>query len=162
MEIERKFLVKENYIEELKKLSKQKFDIEQYYVQVGDVEERYRCKNNKCFHTFKKNIDEGLKREEVETQCSKEEYENNKKRIVGYLIKKVRYKIPYDKHILEFDVFEGSLNGLNVCEIEFDSEEKASNFKPLAMFSEDITFDKSYKNQNLAINGLPNKLKRKK
>ena len=52
MEIERKFLVLENYERHILSLKLEAHNIEQYYVQVGKTEERYRKIDNGYFHTI--------------------------------------------------------------------------------------------------------------
>lgn len=77
----------------------------------------------------------------------------------GMRVEKTRYKIPYGKHTIELDVYEGHLTGLMTAEVEFsgrqeDAEVKAVAFEPPTWFGRDVTNDRRYKNQNLA-HGLP-------
>ena len=78
MEIERKFLVLN--AELITHLTKWGYaeDISQYYIQVGEFEERYRRKGDKCFHTIKKKVDD-MQREEIEVEVSNECFEFNKR-----------------------------------------------------------------------------------
>lgn len=77
----------------------------------------------------------------------------------GIRVEKTRYKIPYGKHTIELDIYEGHLTGLMTAEVEFngrpeDAEVKATTFEPPSWFGRDVTKDRRYKNQNLA-HGLP-------
>lgn len=155
MEIERKFLLNE-FVQNVLPLNKlRKHQIKQYYVQIGDVEERYRRKDNLYFHTIKRRVDSGLQREEIETECTKEDFEANKNHIVGNMIEKDRYIFPYGEHKIEIDVYAGALKGLLIGEVEFQTKDEAALFLPPVFFGAEVTLDKRYKNQSLAINGAP-------
>lgn len=54
----------------------------------------------------------------------------------------------------EIDLVDGGLSGLNLGEMEFPNETSAHDFKPPEWFGEDLTENKSYKNQQLAAYGL--------
>lgn len=156
MEIERKFLLNDlvqQIILSNKLLPRQ---LTQYYVQVGDEEERYRRQDDLYFHTIKKQVDGGLQREEIETECTRDDFEANKHNIVGNIIEKDRYVFPYGRHKIEIDIYRGALEGLIIGEVEFPTKEEADAFIPPDFFEIEVTWDKRYKNQSLAINGLPN------
>lgn len=155
MEIEKKFLLKAEYIETIKNSATESHLINQYYVRMGNVEERYRKCDGNFFHTIKKSVDKGLKREEIEERCPSTDYYNNVKIKIGNVIEKTRYIYFYDEKKFEIDIYSGALAGLSVCEIEFDSEEEANEFSVPEFAGEEITFDKRYKNQSLAIYGRP-------
>lgn len=109
MEIERKYLISSNLSAETFGGNLQCYDIEQYYVRLGDIEERYRKKANKFFHTIKKRTDNSLKREEIESECSYLDFETNKQNIIGNLIKKQRYIYVWKNYNLEIDIYKGPL-----------------------------------------------------
>lgn len=155
MEIERKFLLNEYVKQEMLSNQLQSHRLLQYYVQVGEDEERYRQQDNLYFHTIKRRIDGGLQREEIESECSKEDFETNKYRIVGNMIEKNRYVFPYGKHKIEIDIYKGSLEGLIIGEVEFQTKDEADSFLTPVFFGVEVTLDKRYKNQCLAINGIP-------
>lgn len=155
MEIERKFLVRKNYEQYILSLNLESHQIEQFYVQVGETEERYRKTDNSYFHTTKKSIDGGLKREEIETECTQIDFETNLRHIIGLKIEKTRHFYFFDSYNLEIDFYLGSLKGLVVCEVEFKSEGEAKTFVPPEFLGAEVTLDKRYKNQSLALNGLP-------
>lgn len=155
MEIERKFLLN-NLVQQVilsnKLLPRQ---LTQYYVKVGGVEERYRQQDNLYFHTIKKRVDGGLQREEIETECTREDFEENKHHIVGNIVEKDRYVLPYGGYKIEIDIYRGALEGLIIGEVEFPTKEEADAFIPPDFFGIEVTWDKRYKNHSLAENGLP-------
>jgi adenylate cyclase len=57
--------------------------------------------------------------------------------------------------VLELDVYEGDLAGLATLEIEFCDEDAARAFTPPAWAGRDVTGDKAYANQTLAVRGRP-------
>ena len=63
---------------------------------------------------------------------------------------KTRYYIPYDKHTIELDIYEGIFKGLIVAEVEFESLDEANLFTPPAWFGEDISNNIEYRNKILA------------
>jgi adenylate cyclase len=57
--------------------------------------------------------------------------------------------------VLELDVYEGLLSGLVVVEVEFTSEEAARAWTPPAWAGREVTGEKAYANQSLAVYGAP-------
>lgn len=57
--------------------------------------------------------------------------------------------------LLELDVYEGALSGLATLEVEFASEDAAHAWTPPAWASRDVTGEKAYANQTLALRGAP-------
>ena len=155
MEIERKFLLKQHIQQKILSNQLQSHRLIQYYVQVGEEEERYRRQDNLYFHTIKRKVDDGMQREEIETECTQDDFEVNKYHIVGNIIEKNRYVFPYGEYKIEIDVYGGELRGLIVGEVEFQTKDDADSFIPPDFFDVEVTWDKRYKNQSLALNGLP-------
>lgn len=144
MEIERKFLLKElpDNIESYPVRM-----LEQGYLCTGPVV-RIRRDNDKYELTYK---GKGcMVREEHNLPLTKEAYEHLKEKIDGRLIIKKRYMIPYEKYMIELDVFEGDLASLTLAEVEFSSEEEANSFVAPDWFAEDVTFSKLYHNSYLS------------
>lgn len=155
IEIERKFLVNRekydvivnrhnpNYVER----------IEQYYISL-DPEVRLRLvgksgKNIGCFLTVK--TDGNLKRNEIEVSIPYTEYCNYYKEMIGYVIRKFRIRVSLDNGLWgEVDVYINF--DLQIVEVEFKSEEDANNFIIPDWFGQEVTYDKRYKNKNIAIN----------
>ena len=144
MEIERKFLIKE-LPSDLGTYACR--HIEQGYLCTNPVV-RIRRDNDKYELTYK---GKGARvREEYNLPLNKESYEHLKGKIDGRLIAKKRYMIPFEKHTIELDIFEGDLSPLILAEVEFDSEEDANAFVAPDWFTEDVTFSKLYHNSYLS------------
>ena len=89
-------------------------------------------------------------RQEYNLLLTKDSYEHLKKKIDGPLISKKRYMIPYEKYMIELDVFENDLAPLVLAEVEFETEEEANTFTPPEWFGKDVTFSKAYHNSVLS------------
>ena len=150
-EIERKFLVKE-MPKDIKKCKKH--EVIQGYLRTGDVEERVRSiDDNKFVHTIK--AGSGLERKEYEQNIDKVVFDELLKQTVGSLILKTRhvYSLGSAKNA-EIDIYKSPVNGLKTVEVEFASVKEAKAFEVPAWFGEEITEDKRYKNQALAMGSL--------
>ena len=159
MEIERKFIADREFVEAYVKAFNIVGDkIEQYYVRVGEVEERFRHRNGVFYHTIK--TGSGLTRTEHEEKISRFEFNRNLKNRIGNVIEKTRYVLPYEQYNIEVDIYGGELDGLSICEIEFESEQEAAKFYPTNLCLKEVTNDERFKNQNLAIDGLPDELEK--
>ena len=154
MEIERKFLIKSLPSDIL---SECEFaEIEQSYLDFGEdgePERRIRklTKNglSEYFYTEKGSGD--LCREEEEYAISEYSYQKLKDATISSVVEKTRYYLSITSGLTaEIDVYGGSLEGLRVVEIEFSSLEESESFTPPEWFGEEITYDKKYKNKNLA------------
>ena len=143
MEIERKFTVKD-----LPELSGYAYHImEQGYLNTDPVV-RVRKEDDMYYLTYKgKGL---LSREEYNLPLNEEAYYHLVEKSDGIIIRKKRYLIPYEKYMIELDVFEEPYENLVIAEVEFDSEEEAVNFQPPAWFDEDVTMDRRYHNSNLS------------
>lgn len=150
MEIEKKFLC----TNPLKNLNQYpKAALEQGYISIHPVI-RIRKAETCCFVTMKGKGH--LSRKELELSITPEQYAHLLKKVEGSLICKDRYYIPLDHGLTaELDIYHGRLQGLLTVEVEFSSEEEACSFIPPSWFGEDITYDPRYKNNQLAIYGLP-------
>ena len=89
-------------------------------------------------------------RQEYNLLLTKDSYEHLKKKVDGRLITKKRYMIPYEKYMIELDVFENDLAPLVLAEVEFETEEEANSFTPPEWFGKDVTFSKAYHNSVLS------------
>ena len=155
MEIERKFVADENLVDEfLKSTPHTTQSISQYYIKIGKVEERFRQKNQQFFHTIKKDVD-GLSREEYETECSPQEFEQNKIYMIGSMVEKTRYVAVYNNHTLEIDKYLNNLQGLCICETEFKTVAEAKKFVAPFFCVCEVTTDNNFKNQCLGMLGMP-------
>jgi adenylate cyclase len=57
--------------------------------------------------------------------------------------------------VFELDVYEGALAGLATLEVEFASEDAANAWTPPAWAGREVTGDRAYANQTLAVHGAP-------
>ena len=150
-EIERKFLVRE-----MPNLDGAKGDeVVQGYLAVDrdGTEVRLRRIGDCYFETVKTGA--GLRRGEYETAITQEQFTVLWPATEGRRLEKTRYELEFQGHTLYLDIYLGSLNGLKVAEVEFDSEGESSLFTPPDWFGKEITEDSAYKNRNLATKGMP-------
>ena len=121
MEIERKFLVKDNsFVREAYKKSR----IVQGYI-CSDAERsvRVRIRDDEGFLTIKSATDErGWSRYEFEKPITVNDAGELMKLCLPGTIEKVRHYVKAGNHIWEVDVFHGENEGLTVAEIELESE----------------------------------------
>lgn len=145
MEIERKFLV-----ESLPNLDRcVKEEILQGYI-AKNPEVRIRQKGSFYFLSIKSNGD--LNRKEFETLITLSHFETLWYNFIEEYISKTRYYIELNQHNkAELDIYHDELEGLVTVEVEFNSEEEANSFTPPDWFGKEVTYDKRYKNKNLAI-----------
>lgn len=157
-EIERKFLVKA-LPENLDTLSFEK--IMQGYLAIDndELEVRFRKKGDKYFQTIKQG--NGLNREEIEIQLTKEQFVNFWPLTEGRRIIKRRYEIPYQEYTVELDIYEDRFNGMVACEVEFGSEVEAYSFEPPDWFGSEVTEEYSLQNNRLAMYGIDEKITQK-
>ena len=151
-EIEKKFLI--NAIpENLDKYTGGKI-VQGYLVITEETEIRLRKKDHQFFQTVK--TGSGLSRGEYEIELTEKQFNSLWQLTEGKRVEKTRYKINYLNFIIELDIYEGEITNLVTAEVEFTSEAESRKFDPPDWFGEEITSDKRYKNQSLAINGIPN------
>lgn len=140
MEIERKFLLKEL---PANLASYDHRTIEQGYLCTSPVV-RVRRDGEEYVLTYKsKGM---LAREEYNLPLTEASYQHLIAKADGRIITKERFCIPYDKYIIELDIFAGELAPLVLAEVEFESEEEAHAFVAPDWFGEDVTFKKEYHN----------------
>ena len=148
-EIERKWLIRD-----LPRLGNLKCEqIIQGYLAIScdGAEIRIRCKGDKCFETVKS--EGALTRSELEVEISRDQFLALWPATEGRRLEKSRYTLTEDGYRLELDIYQGSLEGLVVAEIEFESAEESRRFSPPAWFGTEVTEDKHYKNSSLAMQG---------
>ncbi|MGV6831907.1 MAG: CYTH domain-containing protein [bacterium] len=148
LEIERKFLVKD---ETFKEEARNCFRIIQGFLNRDpDRTVRVRIRNNKGFLTVKsKSTNDGIARFEWEKELTKNEAKALLEFCEEGVIEKLRYEIPSGKHIFEVDCFFGANEGLIVAEVEL-SDENEEFIKP-KWLGEEVTGSKQYYNSQLSI-----------
>lgn len=155
MEIEKKYLV--NRIpENLDQYDK--WEIEQCYLCEHPVV-RIRRKNDEYLLTYKNRNNQQnfagdhslCMAEEIEVPLTKEAYEHLKAKADGICIIKTRYRIPYQDHVVELDLFHGSYDGFCLAEVEFDSVQDGEDFVPPEWLGMDVSGDYHYANSYMAL-----------
>lgn len=158
-EIERKFLVR--FLPKDLDVYKKKEVVQGYLAITSDgVEIRLRRKGDKYFETIK--IGSGKSRTELETEISSEQFDKLWPGTEGKRLEKTRYEIPHKDNeghefVIELDIYHGNLDSLITAEIEFKSDDDSVKFETPDWFGEEVTDNKDYKNQSLAIKGIPQK-----
>lgn len=146
MEIERKYLI----ITPPEGYETYPFhQIEQAYLCTNPVV-RIRRQDEEYWLTYKsKGL---LMREEYNLPLSEDAYRHLLTKADGLVLTKRRYLIPLEGSSLtiEFDVFQGSYQGLMLAEVEFPDEVSARNFIPPDWFGQDVTFSGEYQNSRLS------------
>jgi adenylate cyclase len=147
-EIERKFLIK-RLPPELKRA--RRYWIAQGYLaaEPDDRHVRLRKKGKDASLTFKLAQPAGV-REEREIKLTSKQFAALWPATAGRRLRKVRYEIPWQKLLIEIDVYRGSNKGLVVAEVEFPSRAACRKFKPPDWFGREVTGDKRYSNIRLA------------
>ncbi len=146
MEIERKFLIKA-LPEALDRYVSHR--IEQAYLCTNPVV-RVRRQDDEFFLTYKGSG--MLMREEYNLPLTQEGYEHLLQKADGTVIAKRRIVIPLETDGLnaELDLFEGSLRGLKIVEVEFPDQRTAESFVPPAWFGKDVTFIPDFHNSAMS------------
>jgi len=159
LEIERKFLVKRPPLGWRGSPSSQ---IVQGYFPIAakDLEIRLRRKGSQHFITIKGG--HGKRRLEEEIEIPKRKFDSLWPLTRPARISKRRYKIPWDGHTIEMDVYQGPHRGLVTADVEFDSVNQSRCFYPPDWLGREITGGRHYSNESLARRqALPRKLSRR-
>lgn len=155
IEIERKFLIKKEFLPKNLKTYKS-VEIEQCFIYLKPVI-RIRRMDDKYYLTLKskppKDLDNknDLVRSEYEVEITKKAYKDLSKMCSGRIIKKTRFLIPYKKFTIELDVFKNEYKGLYYAEVEFKNINDAKKFIPPDWFYKDVTGIDKYKNTSLSV-----------
>ena len=151
LEIEIKFLIKYPDTAMLESLNGvKKVDIIQTYTESG-ARLRFWREGDKVSYikTVKTHITD-LTRIEIENEITREEYEALLKEETSSL-KKTRYRIPFEGHLLEIDIFPFWKNQA-FLEIELQSEEETFSIPEYITVIKEVTEDKAYRNYALSKN----------
>ena len=153
-EIERKFLVTST---EFQSESKKSNRIVQGYLNSNPERTvRIRIKGTQAFITIKgKGNESGTTRFEWEKEIEVTEAEQLLLLCEDGVIDKVRYEIPFGKHLYEVDVFEGDNKGLIIAEIELEDENES--FEKPNWLGEEVTGDDRYYNASLSVSSYKNR-----
>ena len=150
-EIERRWLVHD--LPELGEL--RPAPIIQGYLAISsdETEVRIRRKGDTYFETVKSQG--GLTRDEIEVEISQDQFRLLWPATNGRRLEKTRYTLHWNGYQLELDIYQSALAGLMIVEVEFASTDESTRFDPPAWFGEEVTEDKRYKNNALALYGRP-------
>jgi CYTH domain-containing protein/CHAD domain-containing protein len=100
----------------------------------------------------------GLSREENELEIDRATFDDLWPETAGRRVEKVRRKIDLGNGLTaELDLYAEDLDGVAVVEVEFPSEGEAEAFRAPAWFGRELTGDRAWANQNLALQGRPAK-----
>lgn len=164
-EIERKFAISLNSLEKIKDSLPLigKLEITQAYLEITDEREVRIRKTEKdgqlsyecTVKTKLDNDNNGLVRGEVTEIITAEQFDEAMRSHIGNIINKTRLMFDLDGNTLEVDVYQGDLEGLLSAEIEFNSTEASENFETPAWLNHEVTDRKDFKNQQLALHGIP-------
>jgi len=154
VEIERKFLV-DAVPDDLD--GRRSSSIEQGYVAIDPDGTEVRIRRRDGTSTLTVKSGGGLARVEEELAIDDAAFERLWPLTAGRRIEKVRHVIPTDVPgvEIELDEYRGDLDGLLVAEVEFPDEDAARAFAPPPWFGADVTDDRRFKNQRLAVDGRP-------
>jgi CYTH domain-containing protein/CHAD domain-containing protein len=121
----------------------------------GSVAVRVRADGDEV-HTLTIKGGRGASRTEVEWEISSSQFDALWALTGDRRVDKVRHRLPIDDGLVaELDVFGGSLDGLVLVEVEFESQEALGSFSPPAWFGDEVTDDDRYSNAALALSGTP-------
>lgn len=155
LEIERKYLVDHNWLQQLttEKIVKQ-YNLAQGYLTTDPsrtVRVRLNSSTNTAYLTIK-GLRAGISCPEFEYQIPYTDAEHLLD-MCQHVILKTRHVVQVYEMLWEVDVFQGKQSGLIMAEIELESEDV--RVPTPAWVGPEVSTDKRYTNLQLAINGLP-------
>jgi adenylate cyclase len=128
--------------------------IEQAYVSTGPASVRVRRSDDRRILTIK--TGSGRNRQEIERDLNQEEFDAIWAAATELRIAKRRHRIDIGNALTaELDLYDGSLAGRRLVEVEFDSDDAADGFEPPDWFGREVTEDNRYTNSSLARFGWP-------
>jgi CYTH domain-containing protein/CHAD domain-containing protein len=127
--------------------------IEQGYLAVDEgIEVRLRRADGERLLTAKRG--HGESRREVEVKLDGEQFEALWPLTEGRRLRKTRHRVPLGGGLLaEVDRYLDGLEGLLVAEVEFPSAAASHAFRPPPWFGREVTGERRYANQTLALRG---------
>ncbi|MDR2145974.1 MAG: CYTH domain-containing protein [Tannerella sp.] len=147
MEIERKFLVKDNSF--MNRAFQKRHTVQGYLCADRKRSVRIRIADSEAFLTIKSGANErGWSRYEFERPVPLEDAKELMKLCLPGIIDKVRYYVEFESYTWEVDVFSGENEGLTVAEIELESEEET--FALPEWVGAEVSGDTRYYNAALA------------
>jgi len=130
--------------------------IEQGYVALDPAGAEVRVRRKGDAHTLTVKSGAGLVRGEEELALGAEDFARLWPLTEGRRVIKTRHDVDLGDGLkAEVDVYEGALDGLLTAEVEFPDEAAARAFDAPGWLGRDVTGDKRYANQSLAVDGRP-------
>lgn len=153
-EIERKYLVKdEGWRSAVSSFS----EFLQAYIASGkDRSVRVRIMDGKRAKLTIKVGRDLFARDEFEYDIPLVDAEEMSRQALGVVLEKTRYKVPFEGHVWEVDVYAGTYEGLVVAEVEM-ADEKVQPVVP-EWIGQEITGDRRYSNAVMATEDLSEEL----
>ncbi|MGA7395992.1 MAG: CYTH domain-containing protein [Solirubrobacterales bacterium] len=130
-------------------------EIQQGYLVVSETDEvRLRQDGEVPRMTVKRG--HGMAREETEIELTASQFAELWPLTEDRRVEKTRYLVPLEGGLTaEVDEYSGEFHGLLVVEVEFESEQAANDFVPPEWFGRDVTGQRQYSNQRMALEGGP-------
>ena len=151
VEIERKFLV-----DRLPAELDAGEPIEQGYLVIGEDGVEVRIRRRGATTTLTVKSGPGMVRTEEELELDERRFASLWPLTEGRRVTKTRHVVPLGSGLAaELDVYSGAHDGLLTAEIEFPSLEASEAFQPPAWLSREVTGDRRFANQALALGGRP-------
>lgn len=144
-EIEYKFLINHEAWNALEKPEPEAI-VQGYIARTAQATVRVRTKGTKAYVTLKSKT-VGRTRSEFEYEIPVADALEMLDLLTEKSLRKLRYNIPHKGRIWEVDVFQGTLEGLIVAELEVESEEASFEWPEWVM--EDVSDDPQYYNSVL-------------
>ena len=145
LEIERKFLVKGDFMPDVISSSR---IVQGYLASSPTASVRIRIYGEKGYMTVKGRMSEsGMSRFEWEKEIPADEALSLLRLCAGGVIDKVRHIVPFAGHNFEVDVFGGANEGLVLAEVELSSEDEI--FELPSWLGQEVTGDMRYHNSML-------------
>jgi len=152
LEVERKFLVpgKPAFLKDCARKR-----IRQGYLALGEngTEVRVRQEGKQYLLTIKSG--QGKARVEEELRIGRKRFASLWPLTRGRRVRKLRYFASHHDRTIEVDVYRRKLKGLVTAEVEFPDTETARAFEPPEWVGREVTDDEHFRNQSLALNGMP-------
>lgn len=145
LEIERKFLVDAKNLSAIHMTGGEKI-CQGYLCTMPEKTVRVRIKNNRGFLTIK-SVNVGIVRQEFEYEIPIDDAEKILALCEPHTLSKIRYKIKFDGHVWELDIFEGRHAGLILAEVELTSPDEVVNIPEWV--GEEVSNNPKYFNSNL-------------
>lgn len=158
-EIERKYLIRYPDVQTLlRQKGVEQWEITQIYLTVSGPNETRRIRQIvsggeiRYYKTFKKRLSD-LTNEEDEGEIDQLEYIRLCKEMQPGCkpLGKTRYRIPYQGHVLEFDIYP-FWKDRAIMEIELEREDEGAALPDYVRVIRDVSDDPAYKNRSLAEN----------